>query len=198
MKNLKHKIVLFPLITLVLIGCFGKSQQTLKNNYDNFTAKIIAVLPVESKTPQNTTAVLLRSKISDEFHFKGFRTIPFNLMEQKMGSSNRDDANWTKSNIDPTVLKDFSGADAGMYCVLTEDSKSYGFFYSPITIAVSCELRSTLTGEKIWNGQSKASSRNFEFTPKRLERKTIEDYETVVDEVVKKLMETMPDGPNLR
>jgi len=59
-------------------------------------------------------------------------------------------------------------------------------------------LRSTLTGKKIWNGQSKASSRNFEFTPKRLERKAIEDYETVVDEVVKKLMETMPDGPNLR
>jgi hypothetical protein len=85
-----------------------------------------------------------------------------------------------------------------MYCTLTEGKRWISMFYAPITIAARCELRSAQTGEVLWNSQYKSTSRNFDFTSKRLEMKTNEAFETVIEEVVNKVMETLPDGPNLR
>jgi len=85
-----------------------------------------------------------------------------------------------------------------MYCTLTEENKSKKIFYSPITIAVRCELRSTQTGEVLWNTECKSTSRNFDLTHKGLERKYKETYEAVIEEVVNKVIKTLPDGPNLR
>jgi hypothetical protein len=79
-----------------------------------------------------------------------------------------------------------------------EGNKSEKLFYAPITIAIRCELRSTQTGEVLWNAQGESTSRNFDFTHNGLERKSHEVLETVIDEVINKVMKTLPDGPNLR
>jgi len=108
--------------------------------------------------------------------------------------------NENKKSISPVpsqALKDLVGADAGMYCTLTKDNKSK-IFYAPIKISVRCELRSTETGEIVWNDQSESTERNFDFTNKGLEKKSHEFLENVIDEVVNKIMKTLPDGPNLR
>lgn len=90
------------------------------------------------------------------------------------------------------------GADAGMYCTLINEEKSKKVFYASVTVAIRCELRSSETGEVLWNAESKSTSRNFDLTKKGLERKSTETYETVIEEVVNKVMKTLPDGPNLR
>lgn len=180
-------------------GCSNNSQYGLKPNYDQNSAKIIAMLPVENKTFDGKTSQLLRSKLFEELCFKGYSKIPLDIIDKKLESLYIDKiSKKSAAIIDPQVLKDLVGADAGMYCTLTEEKKSKKIFYAPITIAVRCELRSAQTGEVLWNAECKSTSRNFDLTHKGLERKSTETYETVIEEVVNKVMKTLPDGPNLR
>jgi len=185
-------------MSLIISGCSAKIPYTLKPNYDQNPAKIIAVLPIENKTLDGKTSQLLRSKLFEELYFKGYPKLPLDIIDKKLASLY---ANGTKDNpatIIPQALKDLVGADAGLYCTLMEGNKSEKLFYAPITIAIRCELRSTQTGEVLWNAQGESTSRNFNFTHNGLERKSHEVLETVIDEVINKVMKTLPDGPNLR
>ena len=199
MKICKFHLYLLIIICLIINGCSAKtSPYALKPNYDQNPAKIIAVLPIENKTLDGKTSQLLRSKLFEELYFKGYPKLPLDIIDKKLASLY---ANGTKDNpatIIPQALKDLVGADAGLYCTLTEGHKPEKLFYVPITIAIRCELRSAQTGEVLWNAQGESTSRNFDFTHNGLERKSHEVLETVIDEVVNKVMKTLPDGPNLR
>ena len=199
MKIYNFHLYLLIFISLIISGCSAKTPPyTLKPNYDQNPAKIIAVLPIENKTLDGKTSQLLRSKLFEELYFKGYPKLPLDIIDKKLASLY---ANGTKDNpatIIPQALKDLVGADAGLYCTLMEGNKSEKLFYAPITIAIRCELRSTQTGEVLWNAQGESTSRNFDFTHNGLERKSHEVLETVIDEVINKVMKTLPDGPNLR
>jgi hypothetical protein len=56
------------------------------------------------------------------------------------------------------MLKNLVGADAGMYCMLTE-SHSSRFFYAPVKLSVMCELRNTDNGDIIWKATSESTGR---------------------------------------
>jgi len=185
-------------MSLIISGCSAKTPYTLKPNYDQNPAKIIAVLPIENKTLDSKTSQLLRSKLFEELYFKGYPKLPLDIIDNKLAPLYADRAPKSAATIAPKTLKDLLGADAGLYCTLMEDNKSEKLFYAPITIAIRCELRSAQTGEVLWNAQGESTSRNFDFTHNGLERKSHEVLETVIDEVVNKVMKTLPDGPNLR
>jgi len=193
-----HRINLLMIVIFSLIaGCFGKSPQVLNNNYDKIQMKIIAVLPIKNKSDDGKISQLLRSKLLEELYFKGYSKLPLEMIDTKLASLHIISEKEGTSAIAPQALKDLLGADAGMYCTLIENNESK-IFYAPIKIAVSCELRSTQNGEIIWNAQSESTKRNFDFTQKGLEKKSRDDFETVIDEVVNNIMKTLRDGPNLR
>ena len=198
MKIFNFHLYLLIFMSLIISGCSAKTPYTLKPNYEQNPAKIIAVLPIENKTIDGKTSQLLRSKLFEELYFKGYPKLPLDIIDKKLASLY---ANGTKDNpatIIPQALKDLVGADAGLYCTLMEGNKSEKLFYEHITIAIRCELRSAQTGEVLWNAQGESTSRNFDFTHNGLERKSHEVLETVIDEVINKVMKTLPDGPNLR
>ena len=198
MKIIKFHLYLLIVMSLIISGCSAKTQYTLKPNYDQNPAKIIAVLPIENKTLDGETSQLLRSKLFEELYFKGYPKLPLDIIDKKLASLYANGAKESAATIAPQALKDLVGADAGLYCTLMEGNKSEKLFYVPITIAIRCELRSTQTGEVLWNAQGEYTSRNFDFTHSGLERKSHEVLETVIDEVINKVMKTLPDGPNLR
>lgn len=181
----------------ILYGCSGKSPQIVKDNHDKIQVKIIAVLPVESKNLNDQTSRLFRARLSEELYFKGYSKMPLEMIDKKLETLLTNENKKSISPVPSQALKDLVGADAGMYCTLTKDNKSK-IFYAPIKISVRCELRSTETGEIVWNDQSESTERNFDFTNKGLEKKSHEFLENVIDEVVNKIMKTLPDGPNLR
>jgi hypothetical protein len=170
----------------------------LSPNYNQNSAKVIAVLPVKNKTVDGKTSQLLRSRLIEELYFKGYPKLPPDVIDKKLKSLYANEAKENAVEIAPQVLKDLVGADAGLYCTLMEGSKSKKIFYAPMTIAIRCELRSAQTGEVLWNDQSESTNRNFYFTHKELERKSHEDLEAIIEEVVVKVIKTLPDGPNLR
>lgn len=197
MNNYKFQLYLLVVLGLIVNGCSSKAPYALIQDYDPNRAKIIAVLPVENKSADSKAPQLMRSKVLDELYFKGYVKLSLEVIDKKLEPLYVNIAKGNAEIIAPHVLKDLLGADAAMYCTLTEDTKSLSLFYVPVTIAATCQLRSTQTGEVLWSAHYKSTSRNFDFTRKGLERKSRETFENVVDEVVSKVMETLPDGPNL-
>jgi hypothetical protein len=199
LKVFYFHLYLLIIMSLIISGCSTKSPYVLNPNYDQNSTRIIAVLPVENKTINDgKTSQLLRARLFEELYFKGYPKLPLDLIDKKLETLS---ANGTKENaatVTPQTLKNLVGADAGLYCTLIEGSKPEKLFYSPVTITINCELRSAQTGEVLWNAQGESTSRNFDFTHKGLERKSYEALETVIEEVVNKIMKTFPDGPNLR
>ena len=63
MKIFNFYLYLLIVMSLIMSGCSAKTPYTLKPNYDQNPAKIIAVLPIENKTLDSKTSQLLRSKL---------------------------------------------------------------------------------------------------------------------------------------
>lgn len=189
MRFFRYNVLLIVVMSITM-GCWGQSQKIIsQNENDRIPVKMIAVLPVENKSSDSKASQLLRSRLLEELYFKGYSKISLETIDEKLKALNI-------STFPPHKLKDTLGADGGMYCSLTEDNKAK-MFYAPIKIAVRCELRSADTGNVLWEFHSESTKRNFDFTHKGLEKKSREDFEAVMDEVVNKLIKTLPDGPNL-
>lgn len=196
MKRLTFNFLIITLI-LIIMGCSRNSQTVLNKNVNEImTAKSIAVLPIESKNSENKAAELLRSRLFEEIYFKGYPKISLEEMDTKLKSLVGNPEKDRTSSVSPAELKDAVGADAGMYCSMTENYKTR-LFYSPIKITVVCELRSTESGNVIWNAKSESTRKNFDFTDKRLRKKFSEDLESLIDDVVDDMIKTLPDGPSL-
>jgi hypothetical protein len=196
MKRYKYLLILSVILAMI-VGCAAKSQQAMKKGLEKSPTRVIAIMPVDNKTPDAKAAQLLRSRILDELYFKGYTKLPLDLIDKKLELLYNSEKRRGAGIVAPHVIKELVGADAVMYCTLTEGKRTTGLFYAPVTVAAHCELRSTQTGEVLWNAQYKSTSRNFDFTSKRLELKSCESFETVIEEVVNKVLETFPDGPNL-
>ena len=200
MKICNFHLYLLIFMSLIISGCSTKLPYVLNPNYDQNSTRIIALLPVENKTVDDDgkTFQLLRTRLFEELYFKGYPKLPLDLIDKKLESLYANGVKGRSATVAPQALKDLVGADAGLYCTIMEGRKPEKLFYAPITIAIRCELRSARTGEIIWNAQGESTSRNFDFTHKGLERKSHEALETVIEEVVNKVIKTLPDGPNLR
>ena len=198
MKIYKFPLYLLVIFLIIIIGCSAKVPSGLKKYDEQSAAKIIAVLPVESKPADSNASVLLRNKILDELYFKGYAKLSSEMIDKKLEPLYSKDSKGITGIVAPQVLKELVGADAAMYCTLVEGKRSVGWFYAPVSIAVRCELRSTQTGEGLWSAEYKSTSRNFDVTSNRLELKSRSAFEEVMEEVVNKVMETLPYGPKLQ
>jgi len=185
-------------VCLGLSACTFIAPTTPKNDRNTPVVNIIALLPVESDTADTKAIKMLRSKLSEELRFKGYLQIASETIDSKLmpltGSSE------TKKNtaISPKAIEELLGADGAMYCTLFENQSSTRLFYAPVTVAVRCELRSTKTGESLWNAQYRSTSRSFDLFRTRLKMKSSGGLEEALEEAVGKVMESLPYGPKLR
>jgi hypothetical protein len=199
MKRYRSQLILPVFVGMIFcFGCAAKAPDAIKKDSEQSAAKVIAVLPVNNRTPDIKAPQLLRLKILDELYFKGYSKLPLEVIDRKLELIYNIEKKNVTGVVSPSVVKELVGADAAMYCTLTEGKRTTSLFYVPVTIAARCELRSTQTGEVLWTAQYKSTSRNFDLPGKRLEMKSYETFETVIEEVVHKVLETLPDGPNLK
>jgi hypothetical protein len=190
--------LLMIFLGVFFISCSAKTPYSLNPRLDKNPAQVIAVVPFDNKTVDIIAPQLLRSKVVDELYFKGYKKLSVEEIDKKLGTLYYKEAKRENGFIAPQVVNELVGADAVMYCTLTEGGTSVNFLYKPVTISARCELRSAKSGEVLWNAQYKATSRNFGFTRKELEIKSCASYETIIEEVVIKMLETLPEGPKFR
>lgn len=194
-----HNIQLVVLMTFyfVLTACSSQAPAVIKSDQSADEIDIIALLPVEGNVEDAKALQMLRTKLSNELRFKGYTQIAPEQVDSKLMSVNAGKQMQKNDLIPPKVIEELLGADGAMYCSLQEH-KTLRLFYSPVTVSVRCELRSTKTGAAVWNAQSKATNRSFDLIRSRLTMKSYGDLEKALEEVVSKVMETLPYGPRLR
>ncbi|MEN6468700.1 MAG: GNA1162 family protein [Smithella sp.] len=195
-----HSILfnIWIMFCLCLFACSSQTSAVKKNDQNQKVANVIALMPLDSSDADVRVSKMLRTKLDNELRFKGYPSIATDLIDSKLMplASGKELKNYDA--IPPSTVEELVGADAAMYCSLQHSKISKSFFYSPVTVSVRCELRSAKTGEKIWDAQYKTTNRSFDLIWTRLEMKSQGDLEASLEEVVGKVMETLPYGPKLR
>lgn len=183
---------------LICTGCFSKANVVSKNETPKPQAGVIALMPVENQTADTRAASMLRTKVQDELHFKGYQRLSPDVIDRKLTEVAVPDREGRTAAVKPQEIKGLLGADAAMYCTLTESRVSVTLLYAPVRVAARCELRSTDTGETLWSASYSATSRSFDITPARVRLKSYSGFESALEEVVAGVMESLPYGPGLR
>ena len=191
------KSVFFLLTIVCLIsGCGSRFSCPVVPPGSEASPRLVAVLPVDNKTFDAQAARILREKMLEELHFKGYPKIPLEIIDEKLSKVYRDNTECAGGKIPPKAIGELLGVDAVMYCTLNEWKTSFVYFYAPTAVSASFELRSAKTGETLWSSYYRVVKKNYGFSQKELEMKSCQVYETAVEEVVEKAMATLPDGPD--
>ena len=191
-----RRLIVFLIMVSCLWACSASNSELMKSDSSKDRINVIILMPIDNKTKDARLQKLLNARLLEELRFKGYPQIEASVNGGRswMQDNTKDEG---KTNL--TLLKNISGvsgADAAMYCTLQESKASASVFYSPATVSVRCELRSTKTGETIWDAQHRSTRRSFDMRNSSLN--TGGALESALDDVVGKVMETLPYGPKLR
>ena len=175
---------------ILLAGCAGKIPHRLAADYAENRPRLIAVMPVRNMVQDDRTASVLREKLIEELYFKGYPKIPSKWIDERLAAFPEKGA-----NPSPKSLGESLTVDALLYTTLWEGLKPVTLLSSSVAVDAEFELKSVKTDESLWRVRHRAISRNYGFSRKSLELKTWQDYESVIQEVLNRMMETLPDGP---
>lgn len=196
MKKLKNLLILLFALCLVF-GCASKIPHRVVTDYSKKGTRLIAVMPVKDETSDVKVAQMLREKIINELYFKGYPKIPSGVIDEKLSSVFGKTADHKRGNVPPRVVGGLLGVDAVLYCTLERFKTSYVLFYASTSISVTFEMRSAKTDETLWSTRYGMVERCYSFTKKQLEMESYQVYESAIQEVLDKAMETLPDGPDI-
>lgn len=181
-------VVLLACSLAAFSGCSKKVPSTAMPGYEKMGIRLIAVMPVENKTGDNLIPPFLREAVAQELFAKGYAKMPFQFIDQKIPEGTRE--------LSPQIAHGSIMADAVLYPVLKEARISYRVIQTSTTILAGFTLKSAKTGETLWKNESKVSVSNYDFTKKRLERKSCQELEPALQEMAQSALSTLPDGPD--
>jgi hypothetical protein len=164
----------------------------------NLGVKTIAVMPVDIKAGSRDAARMIRENLVEELYFKGYSKIPLEMVDAALAELKKRDGGASGSTVPPQIIGSMLGVDAVLYTTLLEASTTFKYVYAPVNVAAVFELKSVNRGETLWRYESKATDRDYGVTKNSLDLGTTKIFENLVQEVVKKAMENLPDGPGIR
>jgi len=172
----------------LLLACAGKIPHMLVADYGKRGIRLVAVMPVVNKSQDDKAARMLREKTLDALFQKGYPKIPFQVIDEKIQPSDVADLN---------KARDLLGVDAVLQITLEQCFRSVTLTYVRTYMEASFVLRNVKTGEVLWEVKYHTGERNIDITKKRAELKSVQSYEPMIQEVVDRAVETLPDGPDL-
>jgi hypothetical protein len=190
-KNFRLVLLLIALIFLA--GCAGKIPHMLVPDYGNKRTRLIAVLPVRNMESDADTASVLRAKLIEELHFKGYPEIRPKWIDEQLAAV---PAGGGEGDLSPQLLGKMLNVDAVLYTTLREGRTSVTLLYSRVAVDAEFELKGARTGESLWHVHYRAVHRSYGFSRKSLELKSCQVYESAIQEVLNRALETLPDGPD--
>jgi hypothetical protein len=183
-----YKWVIVAAGLALLLACAGKIPHMLVADYGKRGIRLIAVMPVVNKSQDEKAATMLREKTLEALFQKGYPKIPFQVVDEKIRPNDIADLN---------KARDLLGVDAVMQITLEQCFRSVTLTYARTYIEASFVLRNVKTGEVLWEVKYHTGERNIDITKKRAELKSVQSYEPMIQEVVDRAVDTLPDGPDL-
>ncbi|MBN1614957.1 MAG: DUF799 family lipoprotein [Deltaproteobacteria bacterium] len=191
------RFILTLAVILLIAGCTAKIPYKLLPDYRDRHVRLVAVMPVlAGKAADAMAAEMFRRKTVEGLYFKGYPRIPLNLIDGKLDSVYRNNPMSKNSIIPPRIPGELLGVDAALYVVLDECRTSFAPLFATTALSVKFELRSAKTGETLWQTQYSTKERNYALSRKGLEMESSQIFEPVIEGVINRVMETLPDGPD--
>jgi hypothetical protein len=187
-------VVLFILLT-VMAGCGFRTKPASIPGYADKDIRLIAVMPVKSKTADPILAQLMREKVLETLYFKGYPKIPFQIIDEKL-TKVYDKSTIGGADIPPQAVRSLLTVDAVLYVTLIECRTTTTYLYAATIASANFELRSGKTGETLWKAQPQNVERSFDVTKQRLERSVYQVLEPAIQDLVEKALQGLPDGPD--
>jgi hypothetical protein len=187
------RLILILVGLFFLAGCSGKIAHVLVPDFDKRGTRTVAVLPVAGAPANDVTASVLRAKLVEELYFKGYPRVPLKYIDERLASLPPGGG---AAEMTPQRIGQALQVDALLYTTLRESPKAVSLLYTPVAVEAEFELKRAGTGETLWRVRHSTVSRNFGLSRKSLELKASQDYEPVIEELLKRVLETLPDGPD--
>jgi len=196
---MKTRVLVSVLIIAIgLAGCSWWGTQKPRPQFpEGREVRLIAVMPVLNETQSQDAPRMLRQKVFEELYFKGYPKIPLNVIDGRLREAFPAQAENLRARTPSSEVGRLLGAEAVLYLTLHEarTSPSYGVSVV-VTVSASFELKNTRTGEILWQTTQRTAMREYDVTSKGKEQKVYLVYEDTIGEVVKKALDSLPDGPD--
>ncbi|HOD37028.1 MAG TPA: DUF799 family lipoprotein [Syntrophales bacterium] len=197
--GMKTRVLVSVLIIAIgLAGCSWWGTQKPRPQFpEGREVRLIAVMPVLNETQSQDAPRMLRQKVFEELYFKGYPKIPLNVIDGRLREAFPAQAENLRARTPSSEVGRLLGAEAVLYLTLHEarTSPSYGVSVV-VTVSASFELKNTRTGEILWQTTQRTAMREYDVTSKGKEQKVYLVYEDTIGEVVKKALDSLPDGPD--
>lgn len=193
---LKYYPFLLILLTFLVSGCAKKIPHLLVPEFEKRGVRLVAVLPVSNQSKNMEAASLFRDKVLEAIYFKGYPKIPLNVIDDKLSKSYKDYQQPSVESISPRSVGELLGVDAVLYVNLQECDTSFVLLSAKTSVAATFDLRSARTNDSLWSTKYSVTERNFEITKERLKMKSCQVFEPAMQEILDKVMETLPLGPD--
>jgi hypothetical protein len=186
------RMLLLLLVLPALISCAATIPHMIISDFDKKETRLIVVMPIKYGSSDPKLAELLRAKLVEELYFKGYPRIPLRVIDEKIA-----EVSFVGSvdKVSPQLVGEMLKVDAVLYPTLNESRMGSSIISASTVAEAEFELFSAKTGESLWRVRHRVVYRNYGFTRKHLELKSSRIYEPAIQEVVTRVLETLPDGP---
>jgi len=193
---LKYYLFILIILTCLLSGCAKKIPHFITPEFEKRGIRLVAVLPVSNQSKNLEASSLFRGKVLEAIYFKGYPKIPLNVIDEKLSKLYKDYQQPSVESVTPRSGGDLLGVDAVLYVTLKECDTSFVLLYATTSVSATFDLRSARTNDSLWSTKYSVSERNFEITRERLRMQSCQAFEPAMQEILNKVMETLPQGPD--
>jgi hypothetical protein len=187
----KLRLLLILLVLPAFVGCAATIPHAIIPDFDKRGTRLIAVMPTKNRSSDPKSAEMLRAKLVEELYFKGYPRVPLRVIDEKIAGVSFLDSG---GKVSPQLVGEMLKVDAVLYTTLNESRMGSSIISASTVAEAEFELFSARTGESLWRVRHRVVYRNYGFTRKHLELKSSHVYEPAIQEVVNRVLKTLPDG----
>jgi hypothetical protein len=150
MKTLKLLFVI-TIVSLTLAACAPKPLKkcdAFPKMYDERPLSILVLPPINETTAADAKEYYATT-IAEPLTLSGYYVLPIEVVSEILKSEGVYDTE-TLMNADPSRFREYFGADAVMYIRINKWDTSYYIVGGNVSVGVNCLLRSTTSGETLW------------------------------------------------
>lgn len=195
-RILKYYPFILILLTLLVSGCAKKIPHFLAPEYEKRGVRLVAVLPVANDSKNMEASSLFRDKVLEAIYFKGYPKIPLNVIDDKLSKMYKNYQQPSVESVVPRSVGESLGVDAVLYVTLKECDTSFVLLSAKTSVSATFDLRSARTNDSLWSTRYDVTERSFEITKERLRMKSCQVFEPAMQEILDRVMDTLPLGPD--
>ncbi|SDC59637.1 DUF799 domain-containing protein [Paraburkholderia lycopersici] len=148
----------FALSTLALLAaCAQPVKHADYTAFKNSRPRSILVLPPTNETSDVNATSSMLSQMTMPLAESGYYVVPVAVMDETFRQNGLTTANDIQATA-PAKLREIFGADAALYCKVTQYGTVYRMLDSAAIVTASAKLIDLKTGDVLWQGSASASS----------------------------------------